>query len=344
MSRRCRSIGIAIFLLADVALCGISRSAPEYEFFPVGLVGSAYSPGSNQSEEGNAFFNDSGLGAGDTNRYGPYAPDYAPSYGSDAWYFNGTSTEKIGYYGPGYSFIDPTTDDTYEASSARFIDSAGDVAGESARYSSASTYANKVSLGGDAWLFSGNALQQIGLTGAGYSYTDAGAGGQIYEESSIRRMNPSGQVLGWSNRYDSSGNSLGQDAWIYSGGGLQLIGLFGQGYSYSPSTGGVSQYNSPTNINDSGEAIGATERFDSGGNRLGADSWFYDGSTTTQIGLIGPDYSYTTSTGGTYRESQCFGFQNSGVVSGIVSRYSPAGASLGQDSGSLTDQRRFKRD
>ena len=155
-----------------------------------------------------------------------------------------------------------------------------------------------ISLGQDSWFYNGSSTQQIGLVGTNYSYA---ASGGTYQESYPQWLNTVGQVMGYSNRYSTAGNSLGQDSWFYNGSSTQQIGLLGTNYSYA-ALGGTYQFSYPEQLNTAGQVIGVSGRYDSAGNNLGYDSWFYNGSSTQQIGLTGTNYSYAT-IGGTYQYS-----------------------------------------
>src|ERR1700677_3928337 len=79
---------------------------------------------------------------------------------------------------------------------------------------------------------------------------------------------------------------------------IQEIGLTGTNYSYDGNQS--SQVVSP--INPAGNVIGNSARYSSSGSSLGQDSWFFNGTSTQQIGLEGTNYSYAAS-GGTYEYS-----------------------------------------
>ncbi len=76
------------------------------------------------------------------------------------------------------------------------------------------------------------------------------------------------------------------------------VGLTGSPYSYANATGNTISTQIYT-LNSSGQIVGVSNRYNASSSSLGQDTWYFDGSTTTQVGLTGGAYSYTyTGTGG----------------------------------------------
>jgi len=257
--------------------------------------------------------NDSGQAIGESQRVGSSAS------GQDAFFFNGISNVPIGLSGVGYSYV--SSGKTFQDSAPLQLSNTGDVIGYSYRYNSSGG-----SLGQDAWLFDGASTQQLGLSGVNYSYA---ASGGTYEVSNAQQLNDSGLIIGYSSRYSSTGGSLGEDAWLFNGTSNQQIGLTGTNYSYA-ATGGTYQYTGAQVLNNNGQAIGYTYRFNSSGGALGYDSWLFNGTTTQQVGLTGANYSYAAA-GGTYQASVAQQLNQSGQVVGSSNRYNSSGGSLGVD-------------
>lgn len=176
-----------------------------------------------------------------------------------------TATE-LGLSGPGY--VDGSG---YRFAAAQFLNEAGDVAGYSQRIEGGSGYV--------AWLYSGGQTVQIGLTGTGYS-SSAG-----YTSSFARQLNEAGSVIGYSQRYNGTGEA-GQAAWLFQNGSTQQIGLIGAGYI---SSSGYA-YNEAKQINGAGQIIGTAQRF-SGSTDMGAATWLYDNGTSQRIGLTGAGFT-----------------------------------------------------
>jgi len=307
-----------------------ASASPIYIVDEIGLTGSNYS----YATSGGIYqdiepwqLNAAGQVIGYSLRYSSSGGDL----GGDSWIYNGSSTEQIGLTGTNYSYA--TSGGTYQASAPSDLNAAGQVIGYSIRYSSSGG-----DLGGDSWIYNGSSTQQIGLTGANYSYATSDG---TYQISGPVQLNAAGQVIGNSLRYSSSGDPLGSDSWIYNGSSTQqIVGLTGTNYSY-PTYDGTYQSSLPVCINAAGQVIGYSYRNSSSGGFLGLDSWIYNGSSTQQIGLTGTNYSYGPS-GGTYQESQPQELNAAGQVIGHSWRYSSSGGYLGQDSwiynGSSTEQ------
>lgn len=292
----------------------------------IGLTGGVYSitlDGGPYSYEQGLQLNNAGEVIGDSARFsgtsGYKGPGAGGDLGTDAWLFNGTTTQQIGLTGAGYSY--PTAGGTFEHSQAIQMNDVGQVMGESERYSPSGT-----DLGDDAWILSGANYQHIGLTGANYSYSTAGG---TFQRVVAQQINKSGDALGYSNRYNSSGTALGTDAWLFNGAGTQQIGLTGNNYSYSTSNG-IIQSSLPLQLNDLGQAIGTSTRYSASGVNLGLDTWFFNGATTQQINLTGAGYSYSTSAG-TYESSTNIASQlnDVGDVIGTSARFDSTGRGLG---------------
>jgi len=298
----------------------------------IGLTGTNYSyPDAGgvyqYSATSLADFNAAGQASGYSERFS----SSGSKLGYDAWFYNGSSTQRIGLTGANYGYT--TSGGTYQYSLAGQISATGQVIGYSDRFSSAGS-----SLGSDCWIYNGSSTQLIGLTGANYSYATSGG---IYEANTIAGFTPSGQVVGASERYSSSGSDLGQDAWIYNGISMQqIVGLVGVNYSYS-APGGTDQVSIPEDANAAGQVSGISERFSSSGNSLGYDTWINSGGSAHQIGLTGGGYNYAAS-GGAYQDSYIQFMNAAGQVAGSSYRYTSSGGILGLDNwfynGSSTQQ------
>ena len=200
----------------------------------------------------------------------------------------------------------------------------GQSIGSTSRYSPSGGY-----LGGDVWLIRGTSTQLLGLSGSGYQYV---ANGLLHRYSRPERLNNAGQAIGVSDRHSASGGGLGQDAWFFDGNTTRLMGLTGSGYDAVHSVG-VERYAYPGQFNEAGQATGYNLRLAvSGGEYLGYDAWFFNGTSTQLIGLTGSGYEYAAS-GGIFRQMSGEGhnFNEAGHVSGPSYRYSAQGDDLGLD-------------
>jgi hypothetical protein len=114
------------------------------------------------------------------------------------------------------------------------------------------------------WLYNGSTTSDIGLTGSEYTRGDG------YKYSWAYEVDEAGRVRGFSYRYNGG---LGQSAWLYNGTSTTEIGLGGSehtrddGYQYIDAQGGM---------NDAGQVLGFSKRFNGGHTDLGQDAWFYD--------------------------------------------------------------------
>jgi hypothetical protein len=285
----------------------------------IGLFGGGYSynNGSGVFEYDDSIpMNSAGEVAGYSERFASSGTEL----GEDAWFFNGTTTQQIGFTGSGYSYTNASG--LFETSVVYYLNNAGDVVGSSNRYSSSGT-----NLGDDCWFFNGTSIQQIGLTGSGYTYTN---GSGVNEASNLVQLNNTGQAIGYSSRYSSSGTNLGRDTWFFNGTSTQQIGLTGSGYNYTNGSG-VFEQGFLLGMNNAGQAAGYSDRFSSSASSLGEDSWFFNGTTTQQIGLTGSGYNFTLSSG-VFEGSQPGALNNAGQVAGFSERFSSSGSSLGEDS------------
>ena len=86
---------------------------------------------------------------------------------------------------------------------------------------------------------------------------------------------------------------MGQDEWAFNGSTTQLIGLTdsNHSYAYTGTGGGTFRSSDAYGINNSGQVIGTSNRFDARGDALGQDAWIFDGAATRQIGLAGGVFS-----------------------------------------------------
>ena len=293
----------------------MASASPSYTIQTIGLT-AANTGGVNESN-GPVQVNAAGQVIGTSERFDSSNNTY--DLGGDAWFFDGNSTRQIGFIGANYGYA--MTGGTYENTTIAQLNGAGEVIGQSQRFSDTGVF-----LGWDGWIYNGGPTQEIGLTGLSYSYATSSG---TFEQGGPTQLNADGEVIGDSARYSSSGGSLGGDSWIYNGSTTQQVGLIGPNYSYAAS-GGTYESSVPVQINAAGEVSGQMNRYSSSGISLGVDSWIFNGSSTQQIGLIGTNYSYATANGieeSSYNEE----LNDAGEVLGDSARVGSSGASLGQD-------------
>ena len=228
-----------------------------------------------------------------------------------AWIYNAATgvTTQVGYTGGSY------TSGTRQSSSVLGLNSSGTSAGYS-QYTWDAT--NSIWLGQTAWVRSATGtMTQLSL--AGSKYLDP-SGNRQDRASAI---NASGQVAGYSmsNWSGSLGVFVNSDAWLYSGGNMQVIPM--------PNTSFTSGYDIRmlvSSMNDAGDVTGSMARFN-GTSSLGTVPWVYHGGSVYQTGLF--DADHTNASGRTLQSVQTIG--DSGVVTGIAYKYNSTGTTAGYD-------------
>jgi hypothetical protein len=255
----------------------------------VGFNGSEYTRNDGYRSSSMSQLNQAGRVIGSSERYN----GGSTLLGNSAWLYDGANTIQLGYTGSGY-----TRSDGYSYSFPRQLNEAGRVIGYSSRFNGSANWGNT------AWLYDGATTFDIGPTGFEYTGTDG------YKNSDTYQLNKAGQVLGTSQRVNGGGASsnLGFNPWLFDGTKTIPIGLTGSAYT----KGSGYRANGAVKLNDAGQVIGWTERYNGGYTQLGQDTWFYNGSTTIAIGLTGTEY-----TGGDgYRYSQAYLLNEAGQVAG----------------------------
>jgi hypothetical protein len=244
--------------------------------------------------------------------------DESTSNGNDTWFWNGTTTQQIGLFGPGY--ISPTG---LQQSSPTLFEDTLKVAGESFRIDAAG-----VLLGRAAWVWNGTTTQRVGLTDAVHT---SGTGHQV---SSPQLLNSLGHAAGSSIRYTGTNQINGSDAWVWNGTSSVQVGLVGGHF-----TGLFGFQNSGTlYMTDSGQVTGLSSVIFGVDEFVGTAYWVWNGSTTQPLGLSGPFYA---DLGGIPGQEIVFHLSN-GMVAGTSNRWNSAGLGLGKDAwvwnGTATEQ------
>jgi hypothetical protein len=261
-----------------------------------------------------------GVVTGDTTRY---AADGTP-LGADAWYYNGAN-HPIGLTGGIYEHA-ANPAGLHRESHANGFATNGNILGHSRRFG-----ADGSDLGYDGWDFNGTTTQIVGLTGAGYEYTTpAGIARGNFPTSG----NAAGRVIGLSGRYDSVGQSAGQDVWLYDGVTTKRINPVGGDYEHTATAGGVPHRVSiPAILTESDRVWGEADRFNSTSTQIGKDAWTYgDDNQTRIISLTGGFNEYAYAGGGNVRMGGIENWTESGFATGYNIRFSSGGADLGRSS------------
>lgn len=300
---------IPVAVLCATAGTGIMARAdwgPDYRNYSIqrlGLLGAERTGISGYQYSEANFLNGSGQVAGISWRIN----GVNSVHGQDAWVWNGATLTQVGLVGPGF-----TGGAGYQFSAPLGQNAAGQVIGYSSRI-----IAMLLGNGRSAWVWNGTTTTEIGLIGPGYT----GSGG--YQNSIPFRQNAQGQVSGASMRYTGVNTYLGQDAWIWNGTTTTQVGLTSG--DNTSSTG--ERYSSPVFQNDGGQVVGYSIRYTGVNTNNGRNVWAWNGTTTTQIGLVGS--ANTRSTGYQFSEAR---FQsNLGHVTGVAERYTAANSINGID-------------
>jgi hypothetical protein len=257
--------------------------------------------------------NEAGQVIGTSDRFNSGGP--GSNLGKSAWLYNGTTTINIGLTGSEHTRSDGYKYSEYATDYFSELNEAGQVAGYSRRYNGSADW------GQSAWLYDGTTTVDIGQTGSEHTRNDG------YRFSSALQPNEAGQVIGFSDRYNGGSTNLGRSAWLYNGATTINIGLTGSehtrndGYKYSDYRIANLQ------LNDAGKAIGYSYRY-SGGSQRGQSAWFYDGNTTIDIGLTGPEHTRNDG----YKYSTAHRLNEAGQVIGSSDRYVGGNSLLGHDS------------
>jgi hypothetical protein len=268
--------------------------------------------------------------------------------GASYSYNNSTVSPVQAYYTMGVG----TGSDSTSGVSTNAIGTGGIVAGQVTRYASTAypSFPSDI-LGNDGFFYNpanGGSTTAIGLTGGVYSYNPSTTYPTLVDEATTVTGTAGSGAAGYTTRYNSSGGSLGNDAWIYntSNGTIQ-IGLVGGAYSVTIGSS-TFQQNEIVRTNSLGQVMGkAWQPNPSTGAILGTTNYLYlytpsstpgtaSGFGTTAAGSyvqLGPTaapsgstlgYSNPTST--TFKSNNNPAFlNNAGDASGTTNRYDVSG-------------------
>lgn len=224
--------------------------------------------------------------------------------GESAWLYNGSRTVNIGLTGPEH-----TRDDGYRISGARQLNESGQAIGGSGRYNGSTR------LGSSAWLYDGSRTVNIGLTGAEHTSREG------FNDSSVHKLNETGQAIGSSSRYNGASTYLGTTAWLYDGKGTVNIGLTEAEHTRDDGF----RSNSTQQLNEAGQVIGSSGRYNGGSTNLGKSAWLYDGSRTVNIGLTGAEHTRNDG----LKSTNSTQLNEAGQVIGSSDRYNGGSEELG---------------
>jgi hypothetical protein len=214
--------------------------------------------------------------------------------GQTAWLYDGISTLNIGKIGAEYS-----RPDGFRSSSIVALNEAGQVLGNSQRFSGSNA------IGRSVWLYDGSSVE-LGLTAPEFVTSN----GYRFSDASV--LNEAGQVAGYSERHNASVPN-GTTAWFYDGMETLPIGLIDADHTRNDGY----QRSAPTVLSESGKVIGWTERFGGGGELAGQSAWIFNGTTSVEIGMGGSEHTRDDG----YQFSRPDFLNTAGVVAGFSERF-----------------------
>ncbi|WP_432797030.1 hypothetical protein [Poriferisphaera sp. WC338] len=254
------------------------------------------------------------------------------SRGYDVWHFNGSTTTNLSLTGAGYQY-NHGSGGIYRYSTVYKINNNINphIIGSNNTFT-----ATGGSTGIAAWLYNSGTSSHtlLGYYGTGYEYFPAYAGGAAYTSNHVRGLNDNGHAVGFTSRFSTiDGVQIGYDAWYYNGSIHTQLGFTGTGYSYLAAPGNIKRDSKAIYINNSNKVAGWSTRFNNTGTNLGQDAWLYDGGSTTNISLTGPDYQYNPAAAptDTYQYAIVRELNPLSHAFGDQKRFSSAGDERGQD-------------
>jgi hypothetical protein len=198
--------------------------------------------------------------------------DNTMPYANDVWIWNGQDSVRIGLSGPQY-----TGTNGYRRSELDFelfVAAPRMIVGSTARIIREST-----ETGRDYWLWDGTQTVFLGFNGPGYEGSDWSL------RTELAFVSSNGFVGGTSRRYSIEQYQRGQDAWVWDGQSVQLIGLIGPGHE----SANRNRFSYVTGNSQSGSVVGTSAFFFSE-IETRTDAWFWNGSTTQRVGPTGAGF------------------------------------------------------
>jgi len=301
-------VTIALLACLAVAIAEPSWSAPSYTIRDIGLADAEHTRVDGYRYGEATQLNGFGQVVGTSQRFSGSGADL----GQSAWLYDGTTTVRLGLMD-----AEHVRSDGYAFTGAGLLSESGQVIGFSLRYNS-----GNADLGRSAWLYDGKTMVKLGLTDAEHTRSDG------YKDTSYsldlldNPLSDIGQVVGYSQRYNSGSAYLGQSAWLYDGTTTVKLGLTDAEHTRSDGF----KRSDITDSAKSGQITGYSDGYNGGSSVLGTSAWLYDGTTTVRLGLT--DAEHTRVDGLQSNKAQAV--NESGHVIGTSQRYNGSGADLGQ--------------
>ena len=231
----------------------------------LGLLDAAHTGSNGQREsviEGK-WLNNAGDVLGYSRRYA--GSDYTSPNTLTAWLYRDGEYKILGFTAPEFQDGSGLPD-----SHPKHLNQAGQATGYS-------VYGSGTYHGIASWISDGDTTTPIGLV------TPDTLSTSYWSTSAPQWLNEAGQVVGHA-QLGHVGGSLNGDVdavWFFDGEASYRIGLYGEGYIYSPTN---ANWGRARGLSEAGHVIGTSRRWN-GTVPMGNDAWIYREGVTKQIGL-----------------------------------------------------------
>ncbi len=283
-------VGQSSQYVSDSAL-GVPWLLDQGVYTTLGLTDAAHTRSDGYRSGSSAALNAAGDIAGRSAHYNGLV-----NVGTSVWLRHAGVTSRVGL-----------TDGLFTSSSGQQFSDIFRITADGRAVGTSDFYVTGGPIGTATWIADGQGTARIGLFDAGYT---SSAGQQLCYATG---MSPNGNVIGRAIRYAGGQSSIGESAWLYSGGNSVRVGLVGPGYI----NGSGADYSQAQFVNDRGEVAGNSTIYTpqlSGGPAV----WIYRGGQTIRIGLF--DSAHTSPSSGS-QNSNIIQLNARGDVIGSSARY-----------------------
>lgn len=279
--------------------CVSAVAAPTYNIVPLGFTDPDHTSVEGYRSSTFNDLNEAGQAIGTSRRFNPGGS------GDSAWFYDGANLINIGLLDEEH-----TLENGERYSGSVLLNEAGTVVGHSYRYNG-----GQVHLGRTVWLYDGTTTTNIGPTGTEHTRIDD------YKDSSLVAMNEAGHVIGYAERFNGTNSDMGLSVWRYDGTNTVVVGLTGPEHTRLDGL----QSSTALGLTEAGHVYGLAVRYEGTNNIRGQSVWYYDGTTTIDIGLGGPEHTKPNG----YKVSGLHRVNEAGQVVGNSNRYNFNGDEIG---------------
>jgi hypothetical protein len=251
----------------------------------LGFTDDAHTSGNNAAAGGTKSsnvqeLNDAGFARGFSTRY-----NGATASGQSAWVHgpSATTSKRVGLVD-----AEHTGNNDLQSSTALLMNDVGTTAGTSNRFVGAT--GARTAAGTSAWrqAFDASTATRVGFfdSSPGATTVDYTRDNDSLQNSAVVAMNELGDVVGHSTRYRGSDTiTAGQAAWINDAdtGITTRVGLFDFDHTRGIASGDGDQFSTVQFVNDLGQAVGVSRRYNGNDAQAGQSGWFYDGTTSIPL-------------------------------------------------------------